>query len=218
MGREVSADDRDQEGGIGTIHAVPGVPADAAAGDLYDELDRVTELPATQNFQEPRPLSQHPVHCQAAVTGHLQHRRQTSRRTRDRTRQTRPHTKSVRPPRRRTDRHELETSTRPTHRGLPRTHQPLPLTPNAYTVSLTSSASILREHAIPESHETRSRKSGISRLARSLTSFRSRRGRGEVEPSSQGTIDDEHHQQTDSQQRQEGSGREEEQRDHAPFA
>ena len=74
---------------------------------------------------------------QTAMARNLQYRGQTGRRTRQRTRQTRPHTKSSRPSRRRTNRHELETSPGPAHRGLPRPNQPLPLTINAYTENLT---------------------------------------------------------------------------------
>ena len=42
--------------GLGAIHAVPGVPADAAAGDLHDQRHRIAELPAAQSHQEPRPF------------------------------------------------------------------------------------------------------------------------------------------------------------------
>ena len=127
---------------MGAVHAVPGVPAGVAAGDLHDELDRVAELPAAQGHQEPRALPQRRRRREAAVAGDLQHRRQTSPRTRQGTRPTRQTTQSTRPARRRPGHHELETSPRATRPRLPRPHQPPPLTTPttaAYTDNLTRS-------------------------------------------------------------------------------
>ena len=69
------------------VHAVPGVPADAAPGHLHDQQHRIAELPATQGHQEPRPFPQRCRRRETALARDLQHRRQTSPRTRQRTRQ-----------------------------------------------------------------------------------------------------------------------------------
>ncbi len=78
LGQEVSVDGEGVPRRVGTVHAVPGVPAGVAPGDLHDELDRVAELPAPQGHQEPRSLPQRPGRRQAALAGDLRHRRQTS--------------------------------------------------------------------------------------------------------------------------------------------
>ncbi len=88
-GKQVSARGGDLEGRLGAVHPVPGLPARVASGHLHHELDRVAELPAAQDHQEPRPLPQRPRRRQAAVARHLQHRGQTSPTTRKGTWQTR---------------------------------------------------------------------------------------------------------------------------------
>ena len=62
----------------------------AAPGHLHHQHDRVAELPAAQDHQEPRPLPQRRRRGQAALAGDLQHRGQTSPRTREGTRPSPP--------------------------------------------------------------------------------------------------------------------------------
>ena len=92
VGDEVPPHGRYLGGGLGTVRSVPGLPARAAPSHLHHELDRVAELPATQDHQEPRPLPQRRRRGQAAVVGDLQHRRQASPRARQRARETRQRT------------------------------------------------------------------------------------------------------------------------------
>ena len=56
--QQVPRHGRDLRERLGTVHPVPGVPARAAPGHLHHQLDRVAELPAPQDHQEPRPLPQ----------------------------------------------------------------------------------------------------------------------------------------------------------------
>ena len=76
VGQEVPPRRGDLGGRVGTIHAVPGVPTRTASGHLHHQLDRVAELPVTQDHQEPRPLPQRRRSREAAVAGDLQHRGQ----------------------------------------------------------------------------------------------------------------------------------------------
>ena len=78
LGRKYPATVRDLAQRLGAVHPVPGVPAAATQGHLHHELDRVPELPAPQDHQEPRPFPQRRRRREAALAGHLQHRRQTS--------------------------------------------------------------------------------------------------------------------------------------------
>ena len=74
---------------LGPVHPVPGVPARAAQGHLHDQRDRVAELPAAQDHQEPRALPQRRRRREAALARDLQHRGQARPRTRQRTRHRR---------------------------------------------------------------------------------------------------------------------------------
>ena len=70
-GQEVPGHRRDLGERLGAVHPVPGVPARAAPGHLHHQRDRVAELPAPQDHQEPRPLPQRRRRDQAALAGHL---------------------------------------------------------------------------------------------------------------------------------------------------
>ena len=56
LGDEVSGDGRDLDQRLGAVHPVPGVPARGPQDHLHHQRDRVAELPAPKNHQEPRPL------------------------------------------------------------------------------------------------------------------------------------------------------------------
>ena len=150
LGKRYPSDGRGVPPRLGTLRAVPGVPASVAAGDLHNELDRVAELPAPQSHQEPRALPERRRRRQTALARDLQHRGQTGTRTSERTRHARCEAGSPRTTRRGTDHHELETSPRAAPDRLPRPHRPPPLnTPDQapYTHNLTRSRQ--RQHRCP---------------------------------------------------------------------
>ena len=55
-GGQVPPDGDDLGAGLGAVHSLPGLPADAQAGHLHHQQHRVAELPAAQGLQEPRSL------------------------------------------------------------------------------------------------------------------------------------------------------------------
>ncbi|GFG90494.1 hypothetical protein MBOU_25360 [Mycobacterium bourgelatii] len=94
---------------------------------IYDERDRIAELPVAQGHQDPRPVPQRCRRGQTPLAGHLQHRGQTRRRTGQKIRpETLPN--SARTSRGRTGGHQLEEGTRTTLAGLPRPHRAVPIT------------------------------------------------------------------------------------------
>ena len=128
-GQEVPGHGRDLGERLGAVHPVPGVPARAAQDHLHHQRDRVAELPAPQDHQEPRPLPQRRRRRQAAVAGDPRHRGQTRPRREPRNEACpRERTQSPRPARRRRQSPPLESSPRRTRPRLPRPHQPPPLT------------------------------------------------------------------------------------------
>ena len=56
LGRRYPAATQDLHRCLGPVYTVPGVPTDAASSDLHHELDRVAELPAAQDLEEPGPV------------------------------------------------------------------------------------------------------------------------------------------------------------------
>lgn len=66
---------------LGTVHPVPRLRPRGPEDHLHHERDRVAELPAPQDHQEPRSLPQRRRCDQAALAGHPRHRRQTRTRT-----------------------------------------------------------------------------------------------------------------------------------------
>lgn len=56
LGRRYPAATQDLHRCLGPVYTVPGVPTDAAPSDLHHELDRVAELPAAQDLEEPGPV------------------------------------------------------------------------------------------------------------------------------------------------------------------
>jgi putative transposase len=108
------------------IIGVPGVPARAPEDHLYDERDRVAELPAAEDHQEPGALPERRRRDQAVVAGDPRHRGQTRPRPGEGERPTGQRTQGPGPARRRSRRPGLETSPGLARPGLPRAHQPLP--------------------------------------------------------------------------------------------
>ena len=84
VGPQVPGDGRGVAGRLGTVHPVPGVPAGAPQDHLHHQRDRVAELPAPEDHQEPRPLPQRRRRDQAALAGDPRHRGQTRPGTRQR--------------------------------------------------------------------------------------------------------------------------------------
>ena len=82
LGRKYPATVSDLAERLGTVHPVPGVPAASPQDHLHHQRDRVAELPAPQDHQEPRPLPQRRGRGQTALAGHPRHRGQTRPRTR----------------------------------------------------------------------------------------------------------------------------------------
>jgi putative transposase len=87
---------------------------------IYTTNDRVAELPAAQDHQEPRALPQRRSGDQAALAGHPRHRRQARPRTRQGEGSPRQQTQGAQSARRGSHRPGLETSPQRTHHRLPR--------------------------------------------------------------------------------------------------
>jgi len=107
------------------IIGVPGVPAGAPEDHLHDELDRVAELPAPQDHQEPWSLPQRRRGDQAAVAGDPRHRGQARPRPSQGARAARERPPRSRQAHRGQHRGGLETGPRRPRAGLPRPHRPL---------------------------------------------------------------------------------------------
>jgi len=67
LGQEVSRDREDVARRLGTLRAVPRLPARDPHGDLHHQRDRVTELPAAQGDQDPRPVPHRPSPAETAL-------------------------------------------------------------------------------------------------------------------------------------------------------
>lgn len=110
---------------LGAVHPVSGLPRTGAQGHLHHQHDRVAELPTTQDHQKPRTLPQRPSRDQAALAGHLRHRRQTRPSPTKGTRHPEEQAQSRRTPRRRRHHTRMESRPRRPRPGLPRApHQP----------------------------------------------------------------------------------------------
>ena len=106
--------------GVGPVHAVPAVPAHAAARDLHDQQHRIVELPAQEGQPQPQPVPQRPGSRQAPVARDLRHRGQTRKATGEGGQGQAPQRRV--PAHRGQGHHQLETGPRPTRRRIPRTH------------------------------------------------------------------------------------------------